>query len=195
MRVTVCLSINQGELLREHRCVEASGRKGRGSDDEFSGAQLPKSKASIRNEMDSEVYHSTVEVDLPMARKGYRCEAIDSRVMSLVVPWYRKGGTSVELSIPCSYRGRALVVKRVKEVENAEANSKYKDRAEAKELHKTGVDGLLIKIAESEGLPYGRSEFDYSTTAVESSWEPRGMLQLEQKIEDSTKGKEMQRLQ
>ncbi|RWW48561.1 hypothetical protein BHE74_00045352 [Ensete ventricosum] len=25
-------------------------------------------------------------------------------------------------------------------------------RAEAKELHKTGVDGLLIKIAKSEGL-------------------------------------------
>ncbi|RWV88680.1 hypothetical protein GW17_00049213 [Ensete ventricosum] len=42
---------------------------------------------------------------------------------------------------------------------------------------------------------YGGSEFDYSTVAAESSWEPRGVLQPEQKIEDSAKGEEMQRLQ
>ncbi|RZR80398.1 hypothetical protein BHM03_00006429 [Ensete ventricosum] len=42
MGVAVCLSINQGELLGKHRGVEASGRKGRGSDDESRGAQLPK---------------------------------------------------------------------------------------------------------------------------------------------------------
>ncbi|RWV87244.1 hypothetical protein GW17_00050790 [Ensete ventricosum] len=42
---------------------------------------------------------------------------------------------------------------------------------------------------------HGGSEFDYSTTAVESSWEPRGVLQPKQKIEDSAKGEEMQRLQ
>ena len=29
--------------------------------------------------------------------------------------------------------------------------------------------------------------FDYSKTAAKSSWEPRGALQLEQKIEDSVK--------
>ncbi|RRT57208.1 hypothetical protein B296_00001627 [Ensete ventricosum] len=40
------------------------------------------------------------------------------------------GGTSVESSIPSSYGGRALVVKGVEEVQNAEANSKYQDRAE-----------------------------------------------------------------
>ncbi|RRT79357.1 hypothetical protein B296_00005813 [Ensete ventricosum] len=34
-----------------------------------------------------------------------------------------EGETSIESLIPCSHRGRALVVKRVKEVENAEANS------------------------------------------------------------------------
>ncbi|RZS20901.1 hypothetical protein BHM03_00053463 [Ensete ventricosum] len=34
----------------------------------------------------------------------------------IVVPWYRRGGTSVESSIPCSHGGRALVVKRAKEV-------------------------------------------------------------------------------
>ena len=31
--------------------------------------------------------------------------------------------------------------------------------------------------------------FDYSKTVVESNWEPRGTLQLEQKIEDSAKAR------
>ncbi|RZS10360.1 hypothetical protein BHM03_00041578 [Ensete ventricosum] len=101
MRVAVCLSIDQGELLREYKCVEAGGRKGRGSDDESKGAQLPKSKA---------------------------CKVTDSRAMGLAAPWYRRGGTSVESSIPYSNGGRALVVKGAKE-ENAEANSKYQDKA------------------------------------------------------------------
>ncbi|RWV83571.1 hypothetical protein GW17_00054797 [Ensete ventricosum] len=85
-------------------------------------------------------------------RKGHRCKAMDNRAMGLAPSWYRKGGTSVESSIPCSHGWRALVVKGAEEVENAEANSKYRGKAEAKELHKTGVDGLFIKIAESEGL-------------------------------------------
>ncbi|RRT42111.1 hypothetical protein B296_00011276 [Ensete ventricosum] len=50
--------------------------------------------------------------------------------MGLATPWYRKGGTSMESSIPCSHGGRALVVKGVEEVKNAKANSKYQDRAE-----------------------------------------------------------------
>ncbi|RWW10039.1 hypothetical protein GW17_00026440 [Ensete ventricosum] len=41
-----------------------------------------------------------------------------------------EGRTSVESSIPCFHGGRALVVKRAEEVENAEANSKYQDRVE-----------------------------------------------------------------
>ncbi|RWV96736.1 hypothetical protein GW17_00040529 [Ensete ventricosum] len=41
-----------------------------------------------------------------------------------------RGGTSVESSIPCSYGGRALVVKGAEEVENTKTNSKYQDRAE-----------------------------------------------------------------
>ncbi|RRT73259.1 hypothetical protein B296_00025071 [Ensete ventricosum] len=41
-----------------------------------------------------------------------------------------EGGTSVESSIPCSNGGRALVVKGAQEVENAEANSKYRDKTE-----------------------------------------------------------------
>ncbi|RWV95031.1 hypothetical protein GW17_00042383 [Ensete ventricosum] len=61
---------------------------------------------------------------------GCRCKAKDSRAMSLAAPWYHKGGTSVESSIPCSHGGRALVVKGVEEVEYAKANSKYQDRTE-----------------------------------------------------------------
>ncbi|RRT60321.1 hypothetical protein B296_00045070 [Ensete ventricosum] len=48
----------------------------------------------------------------------------------IVTPWYRRGGTSVESSIPCSHKGRALVVKGAEEVENTEANSKYQDKVE-----------------------------------------------------------------
>ncbi|RRT47482.1 hypothetical protein B296_00053720 [Ensete ventricosum] len=83
------------------------------------------------------------------------------------MPWYCRGGTSVESSIPCSHGGRALVVKGAKEVKNAETNSKYQDKAE----------GQMPK-----------------NFIRPSSWEPRGVLQLEQKIEDSAKGLEMQHL-
>ncbi|RRT54073.1 hypothetical protein B296_00030845 [Ensete ventricosum] len=37
------------------------------------------------------------------------------------------------------------------------------ERAETKELHKTGVDGLLIKIAESEGLRVDAGVLDQGT--------------------------------
>ncbi|RWV92936.1 hypothetical protein GW17_00044644 [Ensete ventricosum] len=53
------------------------------------------------------------------------CKTTDSRAMGLVAPWYHKGRTFMELSILCSYGGRALVMKGVEEVKNAEANSKY----------------------------------------------------------------------
>ncbi|RRT32604.1 hypothetical protein B296_00051220 [Ensete ventricosum] len=66
-------------------------------------------------------------------RKGCRCKVMDSWVIGLVAPWYRRGGTSVESSIPCSHGGRALVVKGAEEVENAKANSKYQDRAEGRD--------------------------------------------------------------
>ncbi|RRT35313.1 hypothetical protein B296_00056147, partial [Ensete ventricosum] len=70
MRVVVCLSIGQEELLGGHNGVEAGGRKGRGSDDKSSGAQLPKSKASVRKEVDSNEHHSGTEADLPIAKEG-----------------------------------------------------------------------------------------------------------------------------
>ncbi|RWV94548.1 hypothetical protein GW17_00042903 [Ensete ventricosum] len=70
MRVVLYLSIDQGELLGGHSGVEAGGRKGRGSDDESSGAQLPKCKALVRKEVDSEEHHSAAEADLPIAKEG-----------------------------------------------------------------------------------------------------------------------------
>ncbi|RRT84418.1 hypothetical protein B296_00005784 [Ensete ventricosum] len=50
--------------------VEAGGRKGQGSDDESRGAQLPKNKALVRKEVDSEECHSVVEVDVLITKKG-----------------------------------------------------------------------------------------------------------------------------
>ncbi|RZS26421.1 hypothetical protein BHM03_00059764 [Ensete ventricosum] len=58
-----------------------------------------------------------------------RCKATDSRVMGLAAPWYRKGETFVESLIPCSHGRRALVMKEANELENAEANSKYLNKA------------------------------------------------------------------
>ncbi|RZR74041.1 hypothetical protein BHM03_00031477 [Ensete ventricosum] len=96
-----------------------------------------------------------------------RCKATDSRAMGLATPWYRRCGTSVESSIPCSHGGRALVVKGAEEVENAKTNKllvpRQGGRAEAKELHKTGVDELFIKIAESEGLWVDAGVLDQGT--------------------------------
>ncbi|RWW50336.1 hypothetical protein BHE74_00043424 [Ensete ventricosum] len=61
-------------------------------------------------------------------RKGCKCKVMDSRAMSLTAPWYRRGGTSVESSIPFSHGGRALVIKGADEMENAKANFQYQDR-------------------------------------------------------------------
>ncbi|RWV90771.1 hypothetical protein GW17_00047000 [Ensete ventricosum] len=62
------------ELLGGHSGVEAGGQKGRGSDDESSGAQLPKSKASVRKEVDLEEHHSAVEPDLPITKEGMQMQ-------------------------------------------------------------------------------------------------------------------------
>ncbi|RWV86356.1 hypothetical protein GW17_00051764, partial [Ensete ventricosum] len=74
IRVTICLSIDQGELLGGHSGVEVGGRKGQGSNDESSGAQLPKSKASARKEVDSEEHHSVAEVDLSIVKEGIQMQ-------------------------------------------------------------------------------------------------------------------------
>ncbi|RRT38573.1 hypothetical protein B296_00041134, partial [Ensete ventricosum] len=92
-------------------------------------ARNPSFDTLTRKKVDSEVCHNATEADLPIV-KGRRYKAMDSRVMSLATPWYRKSRTFVESLIPCSYRGRALVVKGVEVMENVEANSKYQDKAE-----------------------------------------------------------------
>ncbi|RRT31856.1 hypothetical protein B296_00039964 [Ensete ventricosum] len=56
------------KLLGGYSGVEAGGRKERGSDDESNGAQLPKSKVSVRKE-DLEEHHSAIEADLPIAKE------------------------------------------------------------------------------------------------------------------------------
>ena len=47
------------------------------------------------------------------------------------------------------------------EMENADANSKYQDKA--KELHKADVDRLFIKITESRGLRVNVGVFNQRT--------------------------------
>ncbi|RWW53436.1 hypothetical protein BHE74_00040075 [Ensete ventricosum] len=74
MRIVVCLSIDQRELLGGHSKVKVGGRKGRGSDDKSSEAQLTKSQASIRKEVDSEEHHSAVEADLPIVKEGRKMQ-------------------------------------------------------------------------------------------------------------------------
>ncbi|RWW01949.1 hypothetical protein GW17_00034984 [Ensete ventricosum] len=79
-----------------------------------------------------EVTTSPVGLSYPKAKCWLekRCKLTDSRAMGLAAPWYHRGGTSVESSIPFSHEGRALIVKGAEEVENAKANFKYQDRAE-----------------------------------------------------------------
>ncbi|RWV83479.1 hypothetical protein GW17_00054901 [Ensete ventricosum] len=86
-------------------------------------------------------------------RKGCRCKSTNSRAMDLAAPWYRRGGTSMESSILCSHGGRAMVIKGAEEGR----------RAEAKKLHNTDVDGLLIKMAESKGLRVDAGVLDQGT--------------------------------
>ncbi|URE40935.1 hypothetical protein MUK42_15299 [Musa troglodytarum] len=88
--------------------------------------------------VDSKECRSATEADLPIAKKGRTCETTDSSAMGMTAPRYRRGGISVESSIPCSHGGRAL--------------GREIGRGETGELHKTGINGFLIKIAVSEGL-------------------------------------------
>ncbi|RZS26181.1 hypothetical protein BHM03_00059489 [Ensete ventricosum] len=119
--------------------------------------------------------------------------------MGLVAPWYRRGGTSVESSIPCSHGGTTLVVKGVEEVENAKANSKYQDKAEGQRSRNFirppsnlafSTTKRMGEVEYSNSLTYPAEElcissFDYSTTTAGSGWEPKGRVAA--KAEDSTK--------
>ncbi|RWW30808.1 hypothetical protein GW17_00004611 [Ensete ventricosum] len=64
----------QGVNIMDRRGESSCGRKGRGSDDESSGAQLPKSKASVIKEVDSEEHYSTAEADLQIAKEGMQMQ-------------------------------------------------------------------------------------------------------------------------
>ncbi|RWW76651.1 hypothetical protein BHE74_00015248 [Ensete ventricosum] len=88
------------------------------------GLSYPKSKASVKKEVDSEECPVSQKRIYRSRRKRLKCKATDCRAMGLAAPWYCRGGTFVESSIPCSH-GRALVVKGAEEVANAKANSKY----------------------------------------------------------------------
>ncbi|RRT66229.1 hypothetical protein B296_00039364 [Ensete ventricosum] len=65
-------------------------------------------------------------------RNGRRCKATDSRAMGLTTPWFRRGRTSVESSIPCSYGGRVLVVKGGREGGEYRVKLKYQDKAKGR---------------------------------------------------------------
>ncbi|RZR96870.1 hypothetical protein BHM03_00025987, partial [Ensete ventricosum] len=62
--------LGSGYLSMGQEDAEAGGRKERRSDYKSGGAQLPKSKASVRKDVDSEEHHSAVEADLPIAKEG-----------------------------------------------------------------------------------------------------------------------------
>ncbi|RRT58270.1 hypothetical protein B296_00021509 [Ensete ventricosum] len=143
MGVAICLSIDQEELLGEHRGFKAGGQKGRGSDNKSKGAQLPKSQVSVRMKMDSEDPQCGKGESTNHEERDEKYEATDNSSMGMAAPWYRKSETSVESSIPCSHGGRVLVVKGVKKVENAEVNSKYKDKAEGQRL-KNFIRSMLM---------------------------------------------------
>ncbi|RRT42067.1 hypothetical protein B296_00021559 [Ensete ventricosum] len=64
----------RSELLGGHSSVEAGDRKEQGNDDESSGAQLPKSKVSVRKEVDSEKHHSAAQEDLPITKEGMQMQ-------------------------------------------------------------------------------------------------------------------------
>ncbi|RRT34061.1 hypothetical protein B296_00055699 [Ensete ventricosum] len=201
MGVAACFSIDQEKLLREHWGVEAGGRKGRGSNDESKGARLPKKQS---------VDQKGGGLGVPQCRRGGSIdrEESDADAKQLIVgPW--AGSTMVPqrrdfrgvIDPLLSWRER---VGRERSRGGGECRGKLQvprqgRRVEAKKLHKTSVKGILIKIVENWGLRvdagYGGSEFDYSTIVTKSNWEPRGVLQPEQKMKDSAKGEEMQHLQ
>ncbi|RWV88130.1 hypothetical protein GW17_00049808 [Ensete ventricosum] len=59
------------DVYHQGRILNASTKESHGGDLIIQrGAQLPKSKVSVRKEVDSKEYQSVVEADLPIAKKG-----------------------------------------------------------------------------------------------------------------------------
>ncbi|RWW06138.1 hypothetical protein GW17_00030551 [Ensete ventricosum] len=122
--------LGSGYLSMGQEDAEAGGRKERRSDYKSGGAQLPKSKASVRKDVDSEEHHSAVEADLPIAKEGTQMQG--NRL-------YGHGLGSTMVSQRRDFRGvidpllswrESIGRKRGRGGGNAKANSKYQDRAE-----------------------------------------------------------------
>ncbi|RZS06499.1 hypothetical protein BHM03_00037173 [Ensete ventricosum] len=92
-------------------------------------------KASVRKEVDLEEYHSVAEMDLPIAKEGMQMQSNGYHKRDR-----RDGKCRGKVQVPRQGRW-----------------------TEAKELHKTDVDGLLIKIAETEGLRVDAGALDQGT--------------------------------
>ncbi|RRT61136.1 hypothetical protein B296_00017117 [Ensete ventricosum] len=67
-------SEDKAETARRTQWCRSRWSKGARKRNESSGAQLPKSKASVRKEVDSEERHRAVEVDLLIANKGMKIQ-------------------------------------------------------------------------------------------------------------------------
>ncbi|RWW30604.1 hypothetical protein GW17_00004814 [Ensete ventricosum] len=76
----------------------------------------------VLGELDNPSTHIRLS-ELDNSEDKTKCKTTNSSVMGLVTLWYPRDKTSVESSLPCSYGGRALVVKGAEEVENTEINS------------------------------------------------------------------------
>ncbi|RZS27204.1 hypothetical protein BHM03_00060637 [Ensete ventricosum] len=122
---------HMGAMYHRRRSPSASTSESHGgerdhvNDQELLGAPLQYDRAA--GELDCFSAHIRLREPDKSEDKA-ECKSTKSSAMGLAAPWYCRGGTSVESSIPCSHGGRALVVKGAEEVENAKANSKYQDR-------------------------------------------------------------------
>ncbi|RWV92698.1 hypothetical protein GW17_00044900 [Ensete ventricosum] len=110
----VLAKATHGEVRRVFRVCASKLASDESLDHQHMGAVYHRGRSQIASTNDSHGGDLIIQ----------RCKSTDSRTMGLAAPWYHRGGTSVESSIPCSHGGRALVVKGAEEVENAKANSK-----------------------------------------------------------------------
>ncbi|RWW27499.1 hypothetical protein GW17_00008068 [Ensete ventricosum] len=120
-----------GDMLEAEACIEFSmllGLEGRSGD--YIGKESQSSKAHIRlrepSKSEDKVEYANVA---PKEAKKNKIGVLKQVVKrSMAMPWYRRGGTFMESSIPSLMEGERLVMKRIEEMENTKANSKYRDK-------------------------------------------------------------------
>ncbi|RZS29381.1 hypothetical protein BHM03_00063105 [Ensete ventricosum] len=123
--------VGEGELPRERTQSEvAEALRCIASTIESNGGGALSYKGMIRTTGELDCFSAHIRWEPDKSEDKTECNAMDSRAMGLAAPWYHKGRIFVESSIPCSHGGRTLVVKGAEEIENAETNSKYQDKAE-----------------------------------------------------------------